>query len=149
MKCSWILRGMFGIQRRFFRFPVYSHIWTNCSLQPLIYLFVPKCRLGNRNMSAPNMGWLTWTSWQQTKRNKHTERTKDIWGWTLKWWVSPTKPMGFPTKNDQLWGCFGVPPFKETPIWSDISYGLDSLPFIFCSYIHICMCKISIHFPIL
>ena len=38
------------------------------------------------------------------------------WGWTLKWWVSPT-PMGFPTKKVIL-GCeMGVPPFKETPTW--------------------------------
>ena len=37
------------------------------------------------------------------------------YGGFLKWWYPTT--MGFPTKNDQLWGCFGVPPFKETPIY--------------------------------
>ena len=37
-------------------------------------------------------------------------------GRTLKWWVSPAKPMGFPTKNDHFAGVLGVPPFKETPI---------------------------------
>ena len=25
-----------------------------------------------------------------------------IWGWTLKCWVSPTNPWGFPTRNDHL-----------------------------------------------
>ena len=40
----------------------------------------------------------------------------DIWGWTLKWWVSPTKTWFFLLKMIIL-GCeMGVPPFKETPI---------------------------------
>ena len=29
-----------------------------------------------------------------------------IWGGFLKWWLSPTNPWGFPTKNDQHLGCF-------------------------------------------
>ena len=36
-------------------------------------------------------------------------------GGFLKWWVSSIA-MGFPTKNDPFWGCFGVSPFKETPL---------------------------------
>ena len=36
-------------------------------------------------------------------------------GGFLKWWYQTT--IGFPTRNDQLWGWrLGVPPFKETPI---------------------------------
>ena len=38
-------------------------------------------------------------------------------GGVLKWWVSPTNPWAFPTKNDQHLGWrLGVPPFKETPM---------------------------------
>jgi len=39
-----------------------------------------------------------------------------IYGGFLKWWVSPTT-MGFPTKNDHVGVLWGVPPFKETPIY--------------------------------
>ena len=39
-----------------------------------------------------------------------------LYGDFLKWWVSPTKNMGFPTKNGSCWGVLGVPPFKETSI---------------------------------
>ena len=39
-------------------------------------------------------------------------------GGFLKWWVSPTNPWGFPTKNDHFGVCeMGVPPFKETPMY--------------------------------
>ena len=42
----------------------------------------------------------------------------EIDGGFLKWWVSPTNPWGFPTKNDQHLGCeMGVPTFTETPRW--------------------------------
>ena len=41
-----------------------------------------------------------------------------VYGGFLKWWVSPTT-IGFPTKNDQHLGWrLGVPPFKETPIYT-------------------------------
>ena len=45
-------------------------------------------------------------------------RNEVTWGWTLKWWVSPTNPWDFPTKNDQHLGWpLGVLLFKETPTW--------------------------------
>ena len=43
-----------------------------------------------------------------------------LFGVFLKWWVFPTNPMGFPTKNDQHFGVWNggyVPPFEETYIW--------------------------------
>ena len=53
----------------------------------------------------------------------HTKREEDaLWfdplpyGGFLKWWYPTT--IGFPTKNDHF-GCFRVPPFKETPIYQD------------------------------
>ena len=40
-----------------------------------------------------------------------------IWGWTLKWWVSPTNPWVFLLKMISTWGGeWELPPFKETPI---------------------------------
>ena len=53
-------------------------------------------------------------------------------GGFLKWWVSPTNPLVFPTKNDQPLGCeMGVPPFKETPhiCLYYISTGIQSHPY--------------------
>ena len=83
-----------------------------------------KCRLGNRNMSTPNMGWLTWTFLTPNQRGINTYRSEPkIYGGVLNPKMvgeTPTNnpnPWVFPTKNDQLMGgCFGVPPFKETPI---------------------------------
>ena len=37
-----------------------------------------------------------------------------IWGWTLKWWVSPTT-MGFPTKNDHFGVFWGYHHLKKHP----------------------------------
>ena len=39
------------------------------------------------------------------------------YGGFLKWWVSPTNPLVFLRKLS-FWGVLGVPPFKETPIWT-------------------------------
>ena len=41
----------------------------------------------------------------------------NILGGFLKWWVSPTNPWVFPTKNDDFGVFLGVPPFSETPIY--------------------------------
>ena len=65
------------------------------------------------------------TSIQKNIAKKHTQkRTKKVpWkfndcGGFLKWWVSPTNPWGFPTKNHHFGGVkWGVPPFKETPMY--------------------------------
>ena len=43
-----------------------------------------------------------------------------IWGWTLKWWVSPTT-MGFPTKNDHFGVFWGYNNLRKHP--SRLSYG--------------------------
>ena len=43
------------------------------------------------------------------------EILQQIYGCFLKWWYPTT--MGFPTKNDHFVVFWGVPPFKETPIW--------------------------------
>ena len=40
--------------------------------------------------------------------------------------VVPKEPLGFPTKNDQHLGWrWGVPPFKETPLWEIPPYRIS------------------------
>ena len=45
------------------------------------------------------------------------------YGGFLQWWYPTT--IGFPTKNDHFGVFWGVPPFKETPIWPFLVSMLD------------------------
>ena len=54
----------------------------------------------------------------------------------LKWWVSPTT-IGFPTKNHQNVGWrLGVPPFKETPIYTQNKKYHLCMEYIYVIYVY-------------
>ena len=62
-----------------------------------------------------------------------------------KWWVSPTNPWVFPTKNDQHLGCeMGVPPFTERPNWDHS----DTIPSFVVKPTHLKNMLVNLeHFP--
>ena len=63
-----------------------------------------------------------------------------IWVFSLKWWVSPTNPWGFPTKNDQHLGCVlgGTTKLRkhEYDVWKPA-----------CATGYLCFEVHSLHFP--
>ena len=81
-------------------------------------------------------GFLEWWYPQIIHFNRDFHYKSSILGYTyfwkhphggfLKWWVSPTT-IAIPIKKFEFWGVLGVPPFKETPIYTALFKKTGSL----------------------
>ena len=102
-KCRWTytIHGSYGSWPQKLRIMV---MWVKTGKNPTVSTLLPRWKGGGFFGVHLKKGPAFW-------RN-------NIGGQLLKWWVSPTNPWVFPTKNDQHLGCGdwgGNPPFKETP----------------------------------
>ena len=85
-------------RRETFKVPESNEVVSGCALQKLGW-----------QRSVPR--------WDPAPGSPSNVKKDGNQGGFLKWWVSPTNPWGFPTKNDHDLGCeMGVPLFLETPI---------------------------------
>ena len=73
------------------------------------------CRSLNQSALAPGAWSLFSEWWGQWGLWKWDKLGMAHYGGFLKWWYPTT--MGFPTKNYHFGVFWGVPPFKETPLW--------------------------------
>ena len=90
-----------------------------CSVVPSrrsSHFWLPRCR---DRLSRRDCSYHLGKSKMGAKNGVHSSIL--LYGGVLKWWVSPNNHGVSPlksTKKGSFWGVkWGVPPFKETPIW--------------------------------